>query len=70
MNDVFSNLIEMARTGDTYKAAQSYSVLMNLPIQECLETMNNIRKTFQKVRIANKDEQLDNSDQQEINDGN
>jgi len=68
MNEVFSNLVIMARTGNTFEAAQAYAILMDLPIQECKQTMESIRKVLtsvKNVRITNKDEQSD-IDQEEL----
>jgi hypothetical protein len=51
MNDVFANLVLMARTGKPWEAAEAYSILSGLPIQETRKTMQNIYKVFQSIRV-------------------
>ena len=53
MNEVFTNLVLMARTGKPWEAAQAYSDLSGLPIQETRRTMQNIFKVFQSIRVRN-----------------
>jgi hypothetical protein len=53
MNDVFTNLVLMARTGKPWEAAQVYSDLSGINIQEARRTMQNIYKVFQSKRVRN-----------------